>query len=761
MKKIILILLLILIPSICRSGIYGKYDIHQFKDANSVLSLEKAVTRIGSTSGTLEVSSVVTITDPNVILPSTLKLIVTKSGRIDHDPNCELFVNGDFEGGNYTCFGDPNHDWVHFSHNATDSVNPAWFGDVADGVTLCTRAIDRSVASLPTGIGGGGVILLRPGTHLTEGNIITVPNITFKGVDRNTCILKLANDSNRDVILANFSFGTYAENFTCNSLTIDGNDDNQLGTGGWKNLFNDAQLACVAIMSGGYHRITNCILHSALSMGVHLAGGQIPPLEWNNNSLIEGNICYDFGHAPLSFVGRAIQIDAVNVTCRKNTIYDAVAVGISNEETGDGIIITENTIDNCAIGIATFNHRKKAVVSLNNITNCSQIGIEVQRNNYLVTVERVTVSDNIIDTIGNYGILLGQCKNVTVANNQVSLCTTVGIFGIDCSQIIVTGNISKGGSGSGFQFDHGTDITLCNNISTDNNRGMTIGASARLFITNNNFNSNSTYGILMNAGLSDITMLGNTGFANSTSDIETADSTIIYQLLMSGNNFGVYGHSYLETGNSARPYKTSPISLNGVILSANFSTPTSGNWPGRSLIIDSNSSSPYAFLMCTTAGTSGTLNGGVTTGSTTSGQSFLLPSSVTGLTKGTYITIAGVSGIKKVTDEIARLASTTIYEDSNSGQTIVKLTDASEYNVGEWIVINYGGVRQEIGQIRLINIANNQLTLISNLIYTHTAVQADTVQNILKIDSNANATVTEVAIAYSSPTFSRVGAIVP
>jgi hypothetical protein len=49
---------------------------------------------------------------------------------------------------------------------------------------------------------------------------------------------------------------------------------------------------------------------------------------------------------------------------------------------------------------------------------------------------------------------------------------------------------------------------------------------------------------------------------------------------------------------------------------------------------------------CVTAGTAGTLNGGATTGSITSGTTALVVNSATGLRTGQNITIAGVAGIK-------------------------------------------------------------------------------------------------------------------
>jgi hypothetical protein len=69
---------------------------------------------------------------------------------------------------------------------------------------------------------------------------------------------------------------------------------------------------------------------------------------------------------------------------------------------------------------------------------------------------------------------------------------------------------------------------------------------------------------------------------------------------------------------------------------------------------------------CNTAGTFGTLNGGATTGSITSGTNLLTVNANTGLTVGQFITIAGVSGVYK----IVFINGTTISLSANATATV-------------------------------------------------------------------------------------------
>lgn len=72
--------------------------------------------------------------------------------------------------------------------------------------------------------------------------------------------------------------------------------------------------------------------------------------------------------------------------------------------------------------------------------------------------------------------------------------------------------------------------------------------------------------------------------------------------------------------------------------------------------------------------------------------------------------------------------STTVDADSNSGQKVLNVasTATPSFQVGDRVHINSGGARDEVGYIASIQ-AGVSITLVSNLTFTHTAVQADAV----------------------------------
>lgn len=93
--------------------------------------------------------------------------------------------------------------------------------------------------------------------------------------------------------------------------------------------------------------------------------------------------------------------------------------------------------------------------------------------------------------------------------------------------------------------------------------------------------------------------------------------------------------------------------------------PTTGNWTsGDILFKDTAVAGDVIGWVCTTNGTFGTLVG--ITGDITSGTTQLTVNSITGLTVGSYISIVGVSGIKRITNIVGLVVTI----DSNAGATV-------------------------------------------------------------------------------------------
>jgi hypothetical protein len=80
-----------------------------------------------------------------------------------------------------------------------------------------------------------------------------------------------------------------------------------------------------------------------------------------------------------------------------------------------------------------------------------------------------------------------------------------------------------------------------------------------------------------------------------------------------------------------------------------------------------------------------------------------------------------------LTDSDADLFSTTVDSDSASGQKVLKMTATTDVVAGDVLVANPGGAREEACIVDSVS-AGDSATCLSNLTYTHTAVQADVVE---------------------------------
>ncbi len=80
---------------------------------------------------------------------------------------------------------------------------------------------------------------------------------------------------------------------------------------------------------------------------------------------------------------------------------------------------------------------------------------------------------------------------------------------------------------------------------------------------------------------------------------------------------------------------------------------------------------------------------------------------------------------------VAGQGSSTVTTDSNSGQKVLSTTTTTGFEVGEIVEVGYGTARYELCRIASISAATS-LTMESNLSFSHTSAQADTIKKQLR-----------------------------
>jgi hypothetical protein len=77
---------------------------------------------------------------------------------------------------------------------------------------------------------------------------------------------------------------------------------------------------------------------------------------------------------------------------------------------------------------------------------------------------------------------------------------------------------------------------------------------------------------------------------------------------------------------------------------------------------------------------------------------------------------------------------TTVDADSASGQPVLNVASTAKFDKAQGVVINPHGAREEFGTI--ISVQDGiSITLQSNLTYTHTALQADRVKRVGRVEA--------------------------
>jgi parallel beta-helix repeat protein len=361
---------------------------------------------------------------------------------------------------------------------------------------------------------------------------------------------------------------------------------------------------------------------------------------------IRGNTISTSRHAGIYCVSCYDIIIAGNEIHGQNDVTNAAlargGIAITN---GSNWLIEGNKIWSCIRGLDVYTDRsifttfdaayptRSSAVTGNVISECSEMGISARPRG-----EPILVTDNDVNcAAGSYGFQCvastqSQDLYLTVQGNRIS-----GLFGAFCS--ITTGasfvkelrfidNVIYASTGNGIQ----VTAADANGIAVVGNR--IVGDQVTTGI----------YGLRL-ASASEATVAGNT-----VQDYATA-----YRL---GSVTG-----RLE-GNTA--FRCALVIHNG---GSDFGqdTPAWGNWTAGNAVQKLDAASAgYIGWVITVGGTFGTLNGGATTGGITSGLKTLVVNSATGLTIGSRITIAGVTGVKTVT----AINGTTITIDTAADATV-------------------------------------------------------------------------------------------
>ncbi|MCK5613427.1 hypothetical protein KAR91_66770, partial [Candidatus Pacearchaeota archaeon] len=118
----------------------------------------------------------------NLIVPSTLKLNILKSGSIVKDSTYTLTINGNFEAGIYTVFTGFSVGDVSFATGMIDRIIPQWWGaESADDTLILNHAI-TAANEIDSGA-TPALVYLPSGLYETDHNTLPAIECNFDGAD--------------------------------------------------------------------------------------------------------------------------------------------------------------------------------------------------------------------------------------------------------------------------------------------------------------------------------------------------------------------------------------------------------------------------------------------------------------------------------------------------------------------------------------------------------------------------------------------------
>lgn len=337
-------------------------------------------------------------------------------------------------------------------------------------------------------------------------------------------------------------------------------------------------------------------------------------------------------------------------------------------------------------------------VTLDNIhaVHCLENGVNYMGGTYNCVASRITATEcaNGLESACNGFVLNGAVLTGNRSSNLALSGTDMTLNGVICTGavryeagvpnpgygfgVVITG-------GSGFQFNGGkfndnyshgiylypgvTDVQF----TSPEVKGNAVNATNKVAIQMVGTAGSRIQRVTFLGGELECTGAVTGGIPNYADDVRIEGMRGTFETAASSFTFAGDCNGSITTGNRFNK----PVTMNDLTGESydngtyrrfdRSSVPTTGSWLlGDMVFATTPGQGAISQWRCIQGGTLGTLNGGATTGSITTGTATLTVSSATGLYRGAWITIAGVIGVKKVLS----VSGTTVTLDANADATV-------------------------------------------------------------------------------------------
>jgi len=378
----------------------------------------------------------------------------------------------------------------------------AYGGAAGDGVADDTTPIQNTLTA--AGV-TGGMVFVPPGTYKITARL-TVPSGVSVSSAGGATIAPSGNWTGISAVLQNSNItpaSTGARDhditirdliFDCSGISSGAPDCIRLTAAYRVKVLNNTILSCPGVGGVGVGRYSAGAINSGdITISgnmVKSSAGQGIYLTSCARAVVSGNLIDTTTLSGIDLEPNANET-LTDVVVEANVITATVKAGISLGLSNSGITVNGLTVANNIINSpsdATFGHgiiinaanaTGRTLVNGNSITGAAAVGIAYTAGNDVV------IAANTVQTSGSYGIRIGSAANLhwAVTGNHVDNTAADAIRVENASaQGTITGNFvrQRGASLSGIRIDAGTAITVTGNaVIHDSNTGSTgIGCTA-------------------------------------------------------------------------------------------------------------------------------------------------------------------------------------------------------------------------------------------------------------------------------------------
>lgn len=698
------------LPSVSSVGDASKYVVPSGAFGvvgNGIVDDSAALNTLVSTTIT-NVGGTVTLQGPqtyriaaNLVFPAYVTVRFLNGAVMKPDAGVTVTILGNMDAGPVRCFDVSSGSTILLPNKV---VLPEWFGAKADsGVTDCSPAILAAGFALQNSSGvvdftasGGFYGLTTPVDWTSPSGAVTYGQFTVRGRGWDTWLKHTqvtpvgGATAGKGMLTFKGTVNNYVDQFQVENIRISG-----AGAGDYQE-----------IVQWGF---CNNVFFDRVKLTDNGLEGLIC-LNTDSSNVVQMRGCY------AENIGLASFVSAYNTNAHRVIVSDCWAVNcyVALEHTGPGLTVTGCQFDGCAqraMQIFSTSAPNEAAVITGNVIRATPQGIVVQDQND--SIGRLLITGNTL-------IDCAQGINVSAAGNGVCVVQNNYLIGGNPSNeaifvgpgrhVIKDNTIIQVAGSTTLYATAASGQNLCRvPPQTSLSRGCRVNITGDAFGTRTVLDTT----FAGPAAFLELTLSG-TPFASSLSsgaalsyfteqwaycvrsgadDYHVIEGNVISGVCWTTTAFSLTGFKAVVKGNKFQQNGATTTGAGLIGLSAgatatglqiDLATPFTYSYVEKSEVTCSGAPpvltwkvgdttrdpSPAAGgnlgSICTTAGTAGTLNGGATTGSISSGSAALTVNAATGLYVGCYIAIAGVAGTKQVT----AISGTTITLATTAGATV-------------------------------------------------------------------------------------------